>query len=129
MKNSQRSPHALLVVYAVALSVAVVLWATSYKLEQYPEQGHAWKIMPPAKLLTEKERPPRAALEDAQRMEADSGRIPLIFAASVPISVLLKPPPRRMNAACLRPTGLLTARENPAHTRFGFRAPPSLLLA
>ncbi len=47
----------LLTLYSLALSVAVVLWGAKYKMEQYPEQGRAFRVMPPAKLLTEKERP------------------------------------------------------------------------
>lgn len=47
----------LLTLYSLALSLAVVLWGAEYKMEQYPEQGLAFRVMPPAKLLTEKERP------------------------------------------------------------------------
>ncbi len=47
----------LLTLYSLALSVAVVLWGAEYKMEQYPEQGLAFRVMSPAKLLTEKERP------------------------------------------------------------------------
>ena len=49
----------LLTLYSLALSLAVVLWGAGYKMEQYPEQGLAFRVMPPAKLLTEKERPVR----------------------------------------------------------------------
>lgn len=48
---------ALLTLHPVALCLAVVLWGAGYKMEQYPEQGLAFRVMSPAKLLTEKERP------------------------------------------------------------------------
>jgi hypothetical protein len=39
------------------LSLGVVLWGAGYKMEQYPQQGCAFRMMAPAKLLTEEERP------------------------------------------------------------------------
>ena len=41
------------------MCLAVALWGTSYKIEQYPQQGRAFRVMAPAKLLTERERPRR----------------------------------------------------------------------
>ena len=58
----QRRTHrriTLLTLYSFGLSLAVVLWGAGYKMEQYPEQGLAFRVMPPAKLLTERERPAR----------------------------------------------------------------------
>lgn len=43
----------------LVLSLAVILWGASYKMQQYPQQGLAFRVMSPAKLLTENERPPR----------------------------------------------------------------------
>lgn len=38
----------------------VVLWGAAYKMKQYPEHGLAFRVMSPAKLLTERERPASA---------------------------------------------------------------------
>lgn len=50
----------LLPFHAVALCLAIFLFATHYRMEQYIEQGLAFRVMSPAKLLTEKERPESA---------------------------------------------------------------------
>jgi hypothetical protein len=44
----------------LALGLLVVLWGAGYKMAQYPQGGCAFRVMVPAKLLTEKERPERA---------------------------------------------------------------------
>lgn len=63
-----------------ALGLAVVLWGASYKMEQYPEQGLAFRVMSPAKLLTEKERPLRQsnlhAVVPADPASATTGHAP-----------------------------------------------------
>lgn len=59
LPRRSRQRITLLTLHALALSLSVVLWGTCYKLEQYPQQGLAFRVMPPAKLLTEKERPVR----------------------------------------------------------------------
>jgi hypothetical protein len=88
-RSRQRIP--LLTPYALALGVAVVLWGTSYKLEQYPQQGLAFRVMPPAKLLTEKERPVRKQCLDAVLASFLRKRTP---AKSLPAWNSLSPSPR-----------------------------------
>ncbi|MFZ0744065.1 MAG: hypothetical protein WAM85_06650 [Terracidiphilus sp.] len=59
MRLSQQSrPRvSLFTLCGLALGIAVAMWGASYKMEQYPLHGHAFRVMAPAKLLTEKERP------------------------------------------------------------------------
>ncbi len=61
----------LLSLCGLTLSLAVVLWGAGYKMEQYPQQGCAFRMMAPAKLLTERERPASAR---NSRVVLDSAR-------------------------------------------------------
>ncbi len=61
MRLSQQSCRRVtpLTWYGLALGLAVAMWGAGYKMEQYPLRGCAFRVMAPAKLLTENERPKR----------------------------------------------------------------------
>ncbi len=64
MSHLQQSSRqvTLLTLYGVALGIAVAIWGAIYKIEQYPLRGLTFRVMAPAKLLTEKERPQSAGI-------------------------------------------------------------------
>ena len=76
----------------LAMGLAVALWGAGYKMEQYPLQGHAFRVMAPAKLLTEKERPARldglrigplpARKSGSRCVTFPGGSVPLLFHAA-----------------------------------------------
>lgn len=112
-----------LTLYGLALGLAVGLFGACYKIEQYPQHGRAFRVMAPAKLLTEKERPQRVV----------APRITL--ASAVRQRPLLRHQP--VNLACVD-LSALQARSVPARVRstrrqeivlpeltfFSFRPPP-----
>ncbi len=109
----------------LALGIAIVLWGASYKMEQYPAHGFAFRVMPPAKLLTEKERPPRQGILNAVAPAAlASSRISHSPALSITA---------RNSAAFDPPPGILLPAARAGHilkaqfTYFSFRPPPSPL--
>lgn len=110
---------------AVALCVAVFLWGTGYKLEQFPLRGHACRVMPSAKLLTEKERPPKSERfsTTASSLRLDATSLLMVFVCmganlcSIRSRVFTTP----FNAAGSR----RTRREDPAQFHFSFRPPPT----
>ncbi len=78
LPRRSRRPITLLAPCVLALTFAVALWATGYKMEQYPQHGQAFRVMPPAMLLTERERPVRVRGPQSLFDSAD-GRHPLLL--------------------------------------------------
>ena len=122
-RRSRRS-ITMLTLGGLALCLAVVMWGAAYKMAEYPEEGCAFRVMAPAKLLTKNERP---VVERSLRI------VPAAAAGQRP-SLLHLPP----WIACIRPSGLqdwpsralvLTAllgnADSPELTYFSFRPPPS----
>lgn len=108
---------------ALALGIAVVLWGASYKMEQYPEQGLAFRVMSPAKLLTEKERPLRHSTLHAV-VPADLASAPTGHAPAWVVTARISPafaPARGIALPVPRAGRLIQAQ----FTYFSFRPPPS----
>ena len=117
----------LLTLYSLALSLSVALWGAEYKMEQYPQQGLAFRVMPPAKLLTEKERPVRK-----RSLQAVLARIAHNRAAGASSACAAPAPSRRVYSASF--PGQLPAVPNkaaasPQFTYFSSRPPPALSLS
>ncbi|MFZ0396324.1 MAG: hypothetical protein WCF17_21440 [Terracidiphilus sp.] len=115
-----------LTLYSLALSLAVVLWGAEYKMEQYPERGLAFRVMPPAKLLTEKERPVqkgsvKAVLARASQKRG-SGAWPAWSARRSRPRFFS--PPREQQLA----VSACKAGDSPEFTHFSSRPPPARLL-
>jgi hypothetical protein len=109
----------LLSLCGLTLSLAVVLWGAGYKMEQYPQQGCAFRMMAPAKLLTEKERPvsarnSRVVLDSARHLRPLPAWIACPRCTVLPTSA----PERAMPGFPLR--GFV----DPEITYFSFRPPP-----
>ncbi|HTX75978.1 MAG TPA: hypothetical protein VMD29_07220 [Terracidiphilus sp.] len=121
-----RRPHSrttLLALYSLALSLAVVLWGAEYKMAQYPEQGRAYRVMSPAKLLTERERPVRQ--RSAQALVAPGS--PKLGLGIPAAWTALGPGRRAPIATCEEQLATVDcAAENAAgFTYFFFRPPPA----
>ena len=112
----------------LAMGLTVALWGAGYKMAQYPQQGYAFRVMAPAKLLTEKERPARL---DALRIGLTSGeeeRLPLRHLSGWFRSLCCS-----MQLAHFSKPFVLAVRRSttvsPELTYFSFRPPPSQLLS
>lgn len=110
---------------ALALGIAIVLWGASYKMEQYPHQGRACRVMSPAKLLTEKERPLRqGGLSAAIRVASVPSQNTYASAWRLTFrSAILFFRQHEIPLPAARAGFILKAQ----HTYFSFRPPPSLL--
>jgi hypothetical protein len=109
----------------IALGLAVAIWGAGYKMAQYPQQGCAFRVMAPAKLLTETERParaggPRILLAAAERQLPPLRHLPASIACSHRSALQAGQPgaldpgaPRNRNKTLL-----------PELTYFSFRPPP-----
>ena len=117
-----------LAVCGLALGLAVLMWGAGYKIEQYPQQGFAFRVMAPAKLLTENERPSRdGCTQSAPDFAAGKHqpRQPLTASIAVVSVAALQARPMRTPALLARPR-----RIDPAELSFFFfRPPPSHLSA
>jgi hypothetical protein len=110
--------------FGLALGLAIVLWGACYKMEQYPQRGCAFRVMSPAKLLTERERPervrtPRFALASPSAVRQPPLYPPawIAFARRAPLYV--RPP------ALLVPAARFCNIGNAEFTYFSFRPPPA----
>ena len=108
----------------LALGLAVAMWGASYKMEQYPLHGRAFRVMAPAKLLTEKERPRRVVGLQVVPTSGSGQRPPLRHLpasfACVYHSALQACPPATLVSPTRRRKIVL-----PELTFFSFRPPPS----
>lgn len=118
----------MLALCALALSIAVVAWGAEYKVEQYPLKGLAFRVMSPAKLLTEKERPPRSGVSRANTVEPTTQN-PLMLLAGFFAPALQYRGIRCRIGECLRPGECMQAKNNAAWTYFGIRPPPACAIA
>lgn len=113
----------LLTLYSFALSLAVVLWGAEYKMEQYPQQGLAFRVMSPAKLLTEKERPVRqrsvGAVPARAPQNRNCGTSPASAAAESRRGLSLLPREQQFTPI------VRIARASPEFTYFSSRPPPA----
>jgi hypothetical protein len=113
------------VFFGLALAIAVVAWGTCYKMEQYPSQGLAFRVMSPAKLLTEKERPVRASSSRTVLPSVSQKRRPMnppawiAFAGRSPLNARLP--------GVLAPAALICNTFRAELTYFSFRPPPRFL--
>lgn len=113
----------MLTLSVIALSLAVVLYGGSYKMQQYPEQGLAFRVMPPAKLLTENERPIRAR---SRRVVEISPVHRLKSAAMPPAWTTADPQVRILGyvAGPVAPVPEFPDVDSPQFVFFSFRPPP-----
>lgn len=109
----------------IALGIAIVVWGACYKMEQYPLQGHAFRVMSPAKALTEEERPVRAiALRTARTIAWRTQRLRShLPAGSVPSGTA---PLYPQMAEVLLPAGAIWDSSRAEFTYFSFRPPPAV---
>lgn len=114
---------------ALALSVAVAVWGEAYKIEQFPFMGLAFRVMPPAKLLTEKERPPRSAVPRANPVEPATLKPAPQSAAMVFAPALQFLRLRYWMGQCRRCGECVWANYDAARTYFAYRPPPVLSIA
>ena len=124
MSHSRRTHRRItfLTQYPLVLCLAVVLWGAAYKMEQYPERGLAFRVMPPAKLLTEKERPLRqGSAQTALARVSQHRRVGASPAGTAPASCPRTIPSRRERQ--LVPVDSI-ACGSPEFTYFCFRPPP-----
>jgi len=107
----------------LVLGLAVVLWGVSYKMMQYPEDGLAFRVMSPAKLLTEKERPPEASNTRVVLPVVSEIRHhtqpPAWIASALRRSLFSRP------AGILLPAVPIRGFIHPELSYFSFRPPPS----
>jgi hypothetical protein len=109
----------------IALGLAVAIWGAGYKMAQYPHHGCAFRIMAPAKLLTEKERPGRTdglwnLLPTAAGQRLPLRHLPALIACSHRSAPQARQPGALASGARQRKTLL------PELTYFSFRPPPRL---
>jgi hypothetical protein len=113
----------LLTLYGLALGLAVAVWGAGYKMEQYPLYDRTFRVMVPAKLLTEKERPLRMGGIQTGLVPADQ-RPPLLrmpaWIAGIRYSALQAMPP-----GTVVPAARYCKIVVPEFTYFFFRPPPS----
>ena len=114
------------------LCLAVLVWGTSYKVSLYSMAGEFCNLQsnpinPPAKLLSEKERPTRPISLDHDKAIPKPAVTPLflwivVFLASV-MQVRIRLQRSRARAWLARH---LCGNEDSLLSHFGFRPPPSL---
>ena len=121
LSSRQVSP---LTLYGLALGLAIAMWGASYKIEQYPLHGRAFRVMAPAKLLTEKERPQRLG-GMRTGLAAAGQRLPLwhlpAWIAGIRHPARQAGPPEALVPAARHCKIVL-----PEFTYFSFRPPPQL---
>lgn len=115
----------LLPIHAVALCLSIFLFATHYRIEQYIEQGSAFRVMSPAKLLTEKERPEparcrRSVLPPAPQRRA-ARRVLLLSMSSTGPSA-----PEPVAFAERSAPFTFPDCKSPQFVHFSFRPPPAI---
>lgn len=117
-----------LTLWVLAMGLTVALWGAGYKMAQYPQQGHAFRVMAPAKLLTEKERPARLDALRAGLTSGEEKRLPRRHLSgwfkSLCCSTQLAHFSKPFVLAVRRST---TA--SPELTYFSFRPPPSQFIS
>ena len=114
----------MLTLGVLALGLAVVMWGAAYKMALYPEEGCAFRVMAPAKLLTENERP---GLERTRRivLASTAGQRPSLLDLPTWIACIRPSAPQAWPSRALVPAALLGNREGPELNYFSFRPPPS----
>lgn len=123
-----QSSHRLLswpLAFAAVLGLAVLLFGTAYKLLQYSTQGCAFKAMPAAKLLTEKERPVREYRSESTAAQPAFQAAFLSLAALLLAVITRKFTWQHFKAKFLDPNENSRCKRNPACVYFCFRPPPS----
>ena len=115
--------------FAAALGLAVLFFGTAYKMEQYPTQGCAFKVMPAAKLLTEKERPAGRLAAEASSTEQASRSASLAIAANFFAALLRKFSWQHFTAGNVEANRHPRPKRDPARTHFAFRPPPQISIA
>jgi hypothetical protein len=114
----------MLTLGGLALCLAVVMWGAAYKMAEYPEEGCAFRVMAPAKLLTKNERP---VLERNLRsvLAAAAGQRPSVLHLPPWIAYIRPSALQTWPSRALVPTALLGNADRPELTYFSFRPPPS----
>lgn len=113
----------LLALGGLALSLSVVLWGESYKMALYPENGQAFRMMTPAKLLTERERPRQAGGLRSIHTRA-VGRRPLPKHLPPRIECVRRSAPQIAQAGSPVTAARRARIIHPQLTYFSFRPPP-----
>ncbi|MGA8088617.1 MAG: hypothetical protein WCA10_15010 [Terracidiphilus sp.] len=124
MRRSQQSCQklTLLTLYGPALCLAVALFCASYKMEQYPLHGRTFRVMAPAKLLTEKERPGRVG--GLQIAPASVGQKPALLHRPASLTCIYPSPLQNHLPGALVPPTRRRKIVLPELTFFSFRPPP-----
>ena len=114
----------MLTLGVLALGLAVVMWGAAYKMADYPEEGCAFRVMTPAKLLTKNERP---ELERTRRivLASAAGQRPSLLHLPPWIACIRPSTLQAWPSRALVPTALLGSAGSPELTYFSFRPPPS----
>ena len=114
----------MLTLGVLGLGLAVVMWGAAYKMALYPDEGGAFRVMAPAKLLTKNERP---ELERTRRivLASAAGQRPTLLHLPTWIACIHPSAPQAWPSRALVPTALLGNREGPELNYFSFRPPPS----
>lgn len=114
----------MLALGALALSLAVVMWGAAYKMALYPQEGCAFRVTEPAKLLTENERPVRERSPRIVHTSA-AGQRPSLLHLATWIAFIRPSAPQSWLSRALVPTALRCNTDSPEFTYFSFRPPPS----
>ncbi len=130
MRLSQRSRPgvSLPTLCGLALGLAVVMWGADYKMTQYSQEGCAFRVMAPAKLLTEKERPMRIRGWRIVLATA-AGQRPLLWHLPAWTACVRRPALRVWPAGALVRAMHCRKIVFPEFTYFSSRPPPLFLIA
>jgi hypothetical protein len=110
--------------YGLALGIAVAVWGVGYKMEQFPLHDRTYRMLVPAKLLTEKERPQRVSGSQTGLAPAEqwpTERQMATWIVGIRSSALQAEPPGVLLVSAARHCKIVV----PEFTYFFFRPPPS----
>ena len=128
--RAKSRPNELFAACAVLLCLAVLLWGTSYKMSLYStvaQFGYSQTnpVTPPAKLLSEKERPTRTSSLDHDKATPELAVIPLLLCIVFVLASAAQVRIRLLSCrAHARLAHHLHGDEDSLLSHFGFRPPP-----